>query len=144
MAVRLRLKVFGRKKSRVYRLVAAHHTNPRDGKTLETLGVYDPKKDPVVFDIKEDRVKEWLGKGAQPTETVERLLGNKGLIAKVDRKSSNLGLSKQQRVEKAQKEEEERIKAKEEREAKKKQEAEEAAKKAEEAAQKEEAANEAG
>ncbi|ETR69204.1 MAG: small subunit ribosomal protein S16 [Candidatus Magnetoglobus multicellularis str. Araruama] len=54
----------------------------RDGKTIEELGQYNPQTDPKILEIKEEKVKEWLAKGAKPTDTVARLLGEKGLIEK--------------------------------------------------------------
>ncbi|RAP36464.1 30S ribosomal protein S16 [Candidatus Marinamargulisbacteria bacterium SCGC AAA071-K20] len=99
MAVKLRLKRFGKKKKPFYRLVAAHSTNQRDGKSLELLGTYDPLKDPVAFQCKEDRVKYWLSVGAIPSDSVARLLGNSGVISKPKKTSSSIGLSKKKRKE---------------------------------------------
>ena len=97
--VKLRLKRFGKKKQPFYRVVVANSTNARDGKTIETVGTYDPTKDPVQLEFKKERVTYWLSVGAQPSETVERLLGNEGIIPKVVRTSSQLGVSKKQRKE---------------------------------------------
>jgi small subunit ribosomal protein S16 len=101
MAVRIRLKRFGKKKQPFYRVVVAEKANPRDGKTLETLGTYDPRQTPVFFEVKEDRVNHWISVGAQPSDTVERLLANSGIGTKTERKSSNLGVSKKDRAPKA-------------------------------------------
>ena len=68
--VKLRLKRIGAKKKPFYRIVAATSTAPRDGKFLETVGTYDPLKNPSQVTLKEERVRYWLNNGAQPTDTV--------------------------------------------------------------------------
>ncbi|MBT5953284.1 30S ribosomal protein S16 [bacterium] len=83
MALKIRLKRLGKKKKPYYRVVVAENTWARDGKTVEDIGMYDPLQKPAKFEVKEDRVKHWLGVGAQPTETLTRLLGNEGLVPKV-------------------------------------------------------------
>jgi small subunit ribosomal protein S16 len=79
LAVKLRLTRVGSKKNPVYRIVAADSRSPRDGKFLESVGRYNPQTDPSTIEINEERVKDWLSKGAQPSETVQRLLKVKGL-----------------------------------------------------------------
>ena len=79
MAVKLRLTRVGSKKNPVYRVVAADSRSPRDGKFLEIVGRYNPQPDPSTIELDEDRIKDWLSKGAQPSETVQRLLKAKGL-----------------------------------------------------------------
>ena len=79
--LKLRLARHGRNKRPAYRVVVAEHTSPRDGAFVEIVGHYNPLVDPAEFVVKEDRVQHWLGHGAQPTETVHRLLARKGLIA---------------------------------------------------------------
>ncbi|MBU2546956.1 MAG: 30S ribosomal protein S16 [Proteobacteria bacterium] len=74
MAVKIRLARMGAKKKPYYRVVVADAESPRDGRFLEIIGTYDPHKDPVDVNIKQDRLKDWLGKGAQPTTTVAALL----------------------------------------------------------------------
>jgi small subunit ribosomal protein S16 len=74
MAVKLRLTRVGSKKNPIYRVVAADSRSPRDGKFLEIVGRYNPQTDPSTIEFDEDRVKDWLSKGAQPTEAVARLL----------------------------------------------------------------------
>ena len=81
MAVRLRLTRVGSKKNPVYRIVAADSRSPRDGKFLEIVGRYNPQTDPSTIELHEERVRDWLAKGAQPSETVRRLLKAKGLAA---------------------------------------------------------------
>lgn len=80
MAVRLRLARGGRKNLPFYRLVAADSRMPRDGRYLEILGTYDPTKDPPLTVLKQERILDWLRKGAQPTVTVRTLLRRAGLI----------------------------------------------------------------
>jgi small subunit ribosomal protein S16 len=79
MAVKIRLTRVGAKGRPVYRIVAANSISPRDGKFLEILGNYDPKKDPPEVTLKEDLVRSWLAKGAKPTLTVSKLLIKKGI-----------------------------------------------------------------
>ena len=79
MAVKLRLTRVGSKKNPIYRVVAADSRSPRDGKFIEIVGRYNPQTEPSTIDLDEDKVKDWLLKGAQPTEPVERLLKIKGL-----------------------------------------------------------------
>ena len=69
------------KKQPAYRLVVAESTAPRDGTFLENLGHYNPLTTPTTFVIKEDRVREWLQRGAQPTDRVARLLSSRGRIS---------------------------------------------------------------
>ena len=96
MSVKIRLKRAGRKKHPIYRLVAIEGSNQRDGREIEILGQYSPKEDPVSFNFKEDRVKYWLSVGAIPSDTVQRLLADKGLLPKVVRVSKNPGVSKKE------------------------------------------------
>jgi small subunit ribosomal protein S16 len=83
MAVKIRLTRMGAKSKPYYRVVAADINSPRDGKFLEILGNYDPKKNPAEINLKEDRVRDWLSKGAVATVTVSNLLKTKGIEAKV-------------------------------------------------------------
>jgi small subunit ribosomal protein S16 len=78
--LKIRLRRTGAKKQPSYRLVVAESTAPRDGTFLENLGHYNPLTTPTTFEIKEDRVRDWLQRGAQPTERVARLLGARGII----------------------------------------------------------------
>ena len=82
MAVHLRLTRAGRHKVPFYRLVAADSRRPRDGKFLEVLGTYDPLKNPPVTQFKQERVQDWLSKGAQPSVTVRTLLRRAGIVKK--------------------------------------------------------------
>lgn len=78
--LKLRLRRTGAKKQPSYRLVVAESTAPRDGTFLENLGHYNPLTQPTTFVINEERVREWLQKGAQPTDRVARLLAARGIV----------------------------------------------------------------
>ena len=80
MAVRMRLTRVGSKKNPIYRVVVADSRSPRDGKFIEIVGRYNPQTDPSTIDFDEEKVRGWLSKGAQPSETVARLLKAKDLI----------------------------------------------------------------
>jgi len=79
--LKIRLRRTGAKKQPAYRLVVAEATAPRDGTFLEILGHYNPLTEPTTFVVKEDRVREWLKRGAQPTDRVVKLLAREGLVA---------------------------------------------------------------
>ena len=74
MAVRMRLTRVGSKKNPIYRVVVADSRSPRDGKFIDIVGRYNPQTDPSTIDFDEDKVRDWLSKGAQPSGTVSRLL----------------------------------------------------------------------
>jgi small subunit ribosomal protein S16 len=74
VAVKLRLMRMGKKKQPTYRVVAADSRSPRNGRFIEIVGVYDPRQEPSVVRIDNDKAVAWLRKGAQPTDTVEKLL----------------------------------------------------------------------
>jgi small subunit ribosomal protein S16 len=78
--LKIRLRRTGAKKQPAYRLVVAESTSPRDGTFLEILGHYNPLTEPTTFVIKEDRIREWLQRGAQPTDRVQRLLSARGIM----------------------------------------------------------------
>ena len=79
MAVKIRLRRMGAKKAPFYRIVVADSRYPRDGRFIEELGYYDPTKDPSVIKVDEEKVKSWLAKGAQPTDSVKAILKKAGL-----------------------------------------------------------------
>ncbi len=79
MPVRIRLMRFGRKKRPFYRVVVADSRAPRDGKYIDKLGYYDPLKEPYELKIDEEKVRLWLSRGAEPTETVRALLRRAGI-----------------------------------------------------------------
>lgn len=74
MAVKLRLMRMGKKKQPTYRVVAADSRSPRDGRFIEIIGTYEPRQEPSVIKIDNDRALHWLRHGAQPTDRVEKLL----------------------------------------------------------------------
>ena len=74
MAVKLRLMRMGKKKQPTYRVVAADGRSPRDGRFIEIVGTYDPRAEPSVVRLDNDKAVAWLRKGAQPTEPVAKLL----------------------------------------------------------------------
>jgi len=77
VSVRIRLKRFGTKKRPYYRIVVTDSRSPRDGRTIEEVGFYHPIEiEQKQLIIKEDRVRDWLKKGAQPSDTVRKLLNN--------------------------------------------------------------------
>jgi len=82
MAVKIRLARGGAKKKAFYQVVVADERFPRDGRFIENLGQYDPKQDPPMVNLKEERVLDWLQKGAQPTDTVRQLMRKNGIWAK--------------------------------------------------------------
>jgi small subunit ribosomal protein S16 len=86
MAVSIRLMRFGGKKSPYYRIVVADRRSPRDGRFIEQVGTYDPKKDPAEVRFKEEKAIEWLRKGAQPTPTVRQLLIRSGISKRLTEK----------------------------------------------------------
>jgi len=74
VAVKLRLMRMGKKKQPVYRVVAADSRSPRDGRFIEILGSYEPRAEPSRVVLDHERINRWLAQGAQPTETVARLI----------------------------------------------------------------------
>jgi len=82
MSVKIRLARGGAKKKPFYQVVVADERCPRDGRFIENLGQYDPKQNPPMVSLKEERTLEWLQKGAQPTDTVRQLLRQQGIWAK--------------------------------------------------------------
>lgn len=83
--VRIRLRRIGLKGQPSYRIIAADKEAPRDGRFLEILGFYNPRTTPSTIDVKEDRVYEWLNKGAQPSESVLSVFKQIGLMERYDR-----------------------------------------------------------
>jgi small subunit ribosomal protein S16 len=94
LAVKLRLRRIGKKKQPMYKVVAADSRAPRDGKFLESIGLYNPLTNPHTLEIKEDRVLYWLGVGAQPTDTVMSLLRQKGITLKRELRKKGLSEEK--------------------------------------------------
>ncbi|MDO4943818.1 MAG: 30S ribosomal protein S16 [Ruminococcus sp.] len=80
MAVKIRLRRMGAKKAPFYRIVVADSRYPRDGRFIEELGYYDPTKEPSVLKVDDEKAKSWIAKGAQPTDTVKKLLKKNGTL----------------------------------------------------------------
>ena len=80
MAVKLRLTRIGKKKQPQYRIVVADSRSPRDGRFIEILGHYDPRQDPSVLTVDNDKAVKWMSEGAQPTERVAKLLQISGAM----------------------------------------------------------------
>lgn len=72
----------GKKRQPIYKLVAADSRSPRDGRFIESIGLYNPKTEPATVEIDEERALYWLGVGAQPTDTVKNLLSAEGILYK--------------------------------------------------------------
>jgi len=89
VAVHLRLTRMGRHKRPFYRVVATDSRMPRDGRFLEVIGTYDPLKESDKASFKEDRVLDWLKKGAQPTDTVRSLLRKTGIYKALQESKAN-------------------------------------------------------
>jgi small subunit ribosomal protein S16 len=79
--VRIRLRRVGSNKNPIWRIVVADRRSPRDGRTIETIGHYNPQLQPSSIEIDEDRARHWLEHGARPTGTVAGLLRTKGIKA---------------------------------------------------------------
>ena len=82
MAVKIRLKRMGSNKKPFYRIVVADSRAPRDGRFIEEIGYYNPVSEPKQIKINDEKAQKWLGVGAQPTETVKKLLQSQEIIAK--------------------------------------------------------------
>lgn len=80
MSVKIRLRRMGAKKSPFYRIVVADSRFPRDGRFIEELGYYDSTTEPSTVKVDAEKVKKWIGNGAQPTDTVKKLLEKTGVI----------------------------------------------------------------
>jgi small subunit ribosomal protein S16 len=81
MAVRLRLTRVGGKKDPIWRVVVADQRSPRDGRVIETVGRYNPQTDPSTIVLDEERIRSWIARGAQPTQTVRKLMRIQGIDA---------------------------------------------------------------
>jgi small subunit ribosomal protein S16 len=79
MAVKIRLRRMGQKKSPFYRIIVADSKSPRDGRFIEEIGTYNPNTDPSTFNVNEEAAKKWLANGAQPTEVVAKIFKLAGI-----------------------------------------------------------------
>jgi small subunit ribosomal protein S16 len=91
MSVKIRLARRGRKKAPIYDIVVAHSKSPRDGRFIEKLGIYNPNTNPATIALNEESAFRWLMNGAQPTDTTQRILSDKGLLI---RKHLQVGVNK--------------------------------------------------
>ena len=80
MAVKIRLRRMGAKKAPFYRVVVADSRFPRDGRSIEEIGTYNPMTNPATVSIDADAAKKWIPNGAQPTDTVKALLKKNGIL----------------------------------------------------------------
>jgi small subunit ribosomal protein S16 len=92
--VRIRLRRVGMKGQPSYRIVAADKESPRDGRFLEILGFYNPRTEPATLKVQEDRVYDWISKGAQLTESVEQIFNSAGVLDRYTRFQSGEELEK--------------------------------------------------
>ncbi len=83
--VRIRLRRVGAKGQPSYRIIAADKEAPRDGRFLEILGFYNPRTDPSTIQVKEDRIFDWMSKGAQLSDSAEQVLRSSGTLERYDR-----------------------------------------------------------
>jgi small subunit ribosomal protein S16 len=79
--LRIRLSRVGKKKAPSYRVVVADARSPRDGRFVEIIGHYNPLTNPKVFEVDDEKVRDWMGKGAQPSERVAKLLARRATAA---------------------------------------------------------------
>jgi small subunit ribosomal protein S16 len=86
--VKIRLRRMGAKKKPYYRVVAADSRSPRDGRFIETLGRYDPREEPSLIELDEEKALKWLREGAQPTDQVRKLMQIKGIWQKFQEEKS--------------------------------------------------------
>lgn len=80
MAVKIRLARYGSTKAPFYRIVVADSRSPRDGRFIERVGTYDPRTQPSDIKVDAEKAREWIGKGAQPTDQVRKLLQISGVL----------------------------------------------------------------
>ncbi len=85
--LKIRLKRTGRKGQPHYRVVVMQSSSPRDGKTVDEIGYYNPRMHPTKFEIDEEKAKAWLSKGAQPTDTIAQFFVKSGLVKSLKRGS---------------------------------------------------------
>lgn len=82
MSVKIRLKRIGAKKNPHYRIVVADSRSPRDGRSIEQVGTYNPQTEPVELKIDEEKALDWMLKGAKPSDTVRNLFSDQGIMQK--------------------------------------------------------------
>jgi len=89
MPVRIRLRRMGAKKQPTYRVVVTDSRSPRNGRFIETVGLYNPLTNPPTAQVNAEKVRYWLSHGAQPTEAVRRILGWTGVVERIPESSPN-------------------------------------------------------
>ena len=89
--VKLRLQRYGKNKAPFYRVVATDSRNPRDGRFIEVVGLYNPTANPAIVDINEELALKWLNNGAQPSDTVKTLLSQAGVLKRIHEENSKKG-----------------------------------------------------
>ena len=82
--VKIRFRRVGKKKQPSYRIVVADSRDPRDGRFIETIGHYNPRTEPPTIVVKEDKVAAWMKEGAQPSESVRKVLASVGILPKIE------------------------------------------------------------
>ena len=97
MAVRIRLRRMGRTKKPCYRIAVVDPRMKRDGRFIEFIGFYDPTTDPYTLRLKEDKISEWLDKGASLSSTVENLFRKEGVFARLHEKKTGQKVDKKAR-----------------------------------------------
>ncbi|HVD03091.1 MAG TPA: 30S ribosomal protein S16 [Candidatus Dormibacteraeota bacterium] len=85
MAVKIRLKRMGAKKRPFYRVVVADARSPRDGRFIESVGYYDPLRDPKVVKLDDERIRHWMATGAKPSDAVRELMEREGMLPRTPR-----------------------------------------------------------
>ena len=78
--LKIRLSRVGKKRQPSYRVVVADARSPRDGRYVDLIGYYNPRTEPTTFEVDEDKARDWMSKGAQPTDRVEKLFAGRGLV----------------------------------------------------------------
>jgi small subunit ribosomal protein S16 len=84
LGAKIKLQRQGTKNKPFYRIVVQDESFPRNGRVIETIGQYDPNKEPSVFTVNKEKIAAWLSKGAQPTEKLRILLGKAGILPAID------------------------------------------------------------
>ena len=98
--LKIRLKRTGRRGEPHYRIVVVEAKRPRDGRTVEEIGYYNPRNNPTLFEVQKDRAEYWLSKGAQPTDTIAQYFVKEGILKGLRRGSTKPNTEKKTKEEK--------------------------------------------
>jgi small subunit ribosomal protein S16 len=98
--LKIRLKRTGRRGQPHYRIVVMEAKKPRDGKTIEEIGYYNPRNKPTTFDLDKERAEYWLSKGAQPSDTIAQYFVKAGILKNLKRGSTKPNTEKKTREKK--------------------------------------------